>query len=129
MLILYLFYSSNIFELFNGITFLCYHAIMRTLFHPNRSDIQLTAILYALSDPIRLNIVRNLADSKELTCGAFDISIAKSTLSHHFKVLRESGVIEIRLEGRQRLISLRTTDLDNRFPGLLESIQTATKPF
>jgi len=117
------------FELFNGITFLCYHAIMRTLFHPNRPDIQLTAVLYALSDPIRLNIVRNLAGSKELTCGAFDIPIAKSTLSHHFKVLRESGVIEIRLEGRQRLISIRTTDLDNRFPGLLESIQTATKPF
>ena len=102
---------------------------MRTLFHPNRSDIQLTAVLYALSDPIRLSIVKNLAGGKELNCGAFDISIAKSTLSHHFKVLRESGVIEIRLEGRQRLISLRTADLDERFPGLLKSILTATKPF
>ena len=102
---------------------------MRTLFHPNHSDIQLTAVLYALSDPIRLNIVKNLAEGKEQNCGAFDICIAKSTLSHHFKVLREAGVIEIRLEGRQRLISLRTSDLDKRFPGLLPSILTATKPY
>lgn len=102
---------------------------MRTLFHPNTSEIQLTAVLYALSDPIRLNMVKALAGGNELNCGAFDLSIAKSTLSHHFKVLRESGVIEIKLEGRQRLISLRTADLDDRFPGLLKSILTASKPF
>jgi len=98
---------------------------MRTLIHPNRSDIQLTAVLYALSDPIRLSIIKNLAKNQELTCGAFDITIAKSTLSHHFKVLREAGVIEIRLEGRQRFISLRVSDLDARFPGLLQSILNA----
>jgi len=98
---------------------------MRTLIHPNRSDIQLTAVLYALSDPIRLSIIKNLANNQELTCGAFDITIAKSTLSHHFKVLREAGVIEIRLEGRQRFISLRVSDLDARFPGLLQSILNA----
>lgn len=100
---------------------------MRTLIHPNRSDIQLTAVLYALSDPIRLSIIKNLAKNQELTCGAFDITIAKSTLSHHFKVLREAGVIEIRLEGRQRFISLRISDLDARFPGLLQSILNAAK--
>jgi DNA-binding transcriptional ArsR family regulator len=100
---------------------------MRTLIHPNRSDIQLTAVLYALSDPIRLSIIKNLAKNQELTCGAFDITIAKSTLSHHFKVLREAGVIEIRLEGRQRFISLRVSDLDARFPGLLQSILNAAK--
>jgi DNA-binding transcriptional ArsR family regulator len=100
---------------------------MRTLIHPNRSDIQLTAVLYALSDPIRLSIIKNLAKNQELTCGAFDITIAKSTLSHHFKVLREAGVIEIRLEGRQRFISLRVNDLDARFPGLLQSILNAAK--
>jgi DNA-binding transcriptional ArsR family regulator len=100
---------------------------MRTLIHPNRSDIQLTAVLYALSDPIRLSIIKNLANNQELTCGAFDITIAKSTLSHHFKVLREAGVIEIRLEGRQRFISLRVSDLDARFPGLLQSILNAAK--
>jgi DNA-binding transcriptional ArsR family regulator len=97
---------------------------MRTLFRPNTSEIQLTAVLYALSDQIRLNMVKTLAGGNELNCGAFDLSIAKSTLSHHFKVLRESGVIEIRVEGRQRLISLRATDLDDRFPGLLKSILT-----
>src|SRR3954464_11865063 len=102
---------------------------MRTLFHPNRSDIQLTAVLNALSDPIRLSIVKSLACGKELSCGAFDISIAKSTFSHHIKVLRESGVIEIRLEGRKRFISLRVSDLDTRFPGLLSAILKATEPF
>ncbi len=100
---------------------------MRNPIHPNRSDIQLTAILYALSDPIRLSIIKSLAENQELNCGAFDISIAKSTLSHHFKVLRESGVIEIRLEGRQRFISLRVNDLDARFPGLLQSILNAAE--
>jgi len=100
---------------------------MRTPNHPNRSDIQLTAVLYALSDPIRLSIIKNLAKNQELTCGAFDITIAKSTLSHHFKVLREAGVIEIRLEGRQRFISLMVNDLDARFPGLLQSILNAAK--
>jgi DNA-binding transcriptional ArsR family regulator len=102
---------------------------MRTPFQPNQSDIQLTAVLYALSDPIRLGIVKNLAEHSEQNCGAFDICIAKSTLSHHFKVLREAGVIETRLEGRQRFISLRVSDLDTRFPGLLPSILKATDPF
>ena len=59
--LIYSFHSSNIFELLNSITFLCYHAIMRTLFHPNTSEIQLTAVLYALSDPIRLSMVKTLA--------------------------------------------------------------------
>lgn len=102
---------------------------MRTPFHPNRSDIQLSAVLYALSDPIRLSIVKCLAENREQNCGSFDISIAKSTLSHHFKVLREMGVIEIRLEGTHRFVSLRVGDLDARFPGLLQSILKATEPF
>ena len=80
---------------------------MRTPFQPNQSDIQLSAVLYALSDPVRLGIVKNLAENNEQTCGSFDICMAKSTLSHHFKVLREAGVIETRLEGRKRFISLR----------------------
>jgi DNA-binding transcriptional ArsR family regulator len=102
---------------------------MRIPFQPNRSDIQLTAVLYALSDPIRLGIVNNLAENREQNCSSFDISIAKSTLSHHFKVLREAGVIETRLEGTHRFVSLRIGDLDARFPGLLQSILKATEPY
>ena len=102
---------------------------MRTPFQPTQSDIQLTAVLYALSDPVRLGIVHNLAENREQNCGSFNISIAKSTLSHHFKVLREAGVIETRLEGTHRFVSLRVGDLEARFPGLLPSILNATEPY
>ncbi|RYL94294.1 ArsR family transcriptional regulator [Sporolactobacillus sp. THM7-4] len=95
---------------------------MRTLYHPNVHDIQLSTVLYALSDPIRLRIIRNLAECGEQSCSTLDISAPKSTLSHHFKVLRESGVINTRIEGTQRFISIRYTDLEARFPGLLTAI-------
>lgn len=71
---------------------------------------------------MRLDIVRQLATEGELTCNAFDCDIAKSTLSHHFKVLRESGVIFSRKEGTQHLNSLRREELDELFPGLLASV-------
>ena len=89
---------------------------MRTLYHPNREEIQFSSILYALSDQIRLQIVTMLLEKNEQSCGALNIPIAKSTLSHHFKVLRESGVMYTRLEGTQRFISIREDDLNARFP-------------
>lgn len=98
---------------------------MRTLHHPARDDIQLSSVLYALSDPIRLDIVLNLSKNGEKSCSALEIPIAKSTLSHHFKVLRESGIIFTRIEGTQRFISLRRDDLESRFSGLIESILRA----
>lgn len=64
----------------------------------------------------------DLAGQGEMTCGAFPYNIAKSTLSHHFKVLREAGVINTRIEGTQRYICLRTEDLEARFPGLMQAI-------
>lgn len=79
-------------------------------------------MLYALSDPVRLEIVRQLAFEGETPCGGVDLPVAKSTASHHFKVLREAGVIHVRQEGTQRCISLRRADLDGRFPGLLDAI-------
>lgn len=102
---------------------------MRTLFHPNRQDIRLTAILYALSDPIRLQIVTNLARDGELNCSGFGIEMPKSSFSHHIKVLRESGVIQTRIEGTQRFVSIRFDDLDARFPGLLQAVLQASEPF
>ncbi|MFF3031953.1 ArsR/SmtB family transcription factor [Streptomyces rubiginosohelvolus] len=93
---------------------------MRTLSHPARADIELTAVFHALSDPTRLSIVRGLVGVDEQSCGALDIPLSKSTLSHHLKVLRDAGVTHTRIEGTHRYMSLRREDLDARFPGLLD---------
>jgi len=100
---------------------------MRSLSHPERSAISLTGVLYALSDPARLAVVKALADGRESPCGEFEL-LTKSTLSHHFKVLREAGVIRTRVDGRRRLISLRREDLDARFPGLIAAVLDARAP-
>jgi len=91
--------------------------------HPLRSEIELPAVLHALSDPVRLRIVAALARSDaERSCGSFDVPVTKSTCTHHFKILREAGVIRQRQEGTARLNALRREDLDARFPGLLDTI-------
>ena len=96
-------------------------------FHPKTEDIEMPAVLHALSDPQRLRIVRVLAaDSAPRRCGSFDLDVTKSTLTHHFRVLREAGVIEQRVEGTARLNSLRRDDLDERFPGLLDAVLAPT---
>jgi DNA-binding transcriptional ArsR family regulator len=82
-------------------------------------------VLHALSDPARLAIVRRLAQGDECTCGMFDLGLSKPTLSHHFRVLREAGVVRTRPEGRRRMLSLRADDLNERFPGLLEAVLSA----
>ncbi|UBU63588.1 ArsR family transcriptional regulator [Acidithiobacillus ferrooxidans] len=101
---------------------------MRMFYHPDRDSLDLASILHALSDPVRLRIVQSLAQSGELTCGAFGIDAPKSTLSHHFKVLREGGVIRTRMEGVHRVVSLRMEDLNARFPGLVQAILTVLAP-
>ena len=93
--------------------------------HPTRAELELGAVLHALSDPVRLKIVAALAraeDGPPQTCGSFDVPVSKSTCTHHFKVLREAGVIRQENEGTARLNRLRHEDLDARFPGLLETI-------
>jgi DNA-binding transcriptional ArsR family regulator len=93
------------------------------LHHPDRDELQMADVLHALSDPQRLSIVRCLAeDPTPRRCGSFDLDVTKSTLTHHFRVLREAGVIDQREEGTARLNSLRRTDLDERFPGLLDAV-------
>lgn len=99
------------------------------LLHPTRDELQVAGVLHALSDPQRLSIVRSLAeDPTPRRCGAFDLCVTKSTLTHHFRVLREAGVIEQREEGTSRLNRLRREDLDARFPGLLDAILAAATP-
>jgi DNA-binding transcriptional ArsR family regulator len=102
------------------------HVAMTTkLLHPPATDLDLAAVLHALSDPVRLNIVRTLATEGERTCGTFEVAVAKSTLSHHFRVLREAGLTLTEPRGTQRVVSLRRDDLDARFPGLLDTVLAA----
>jgi DNA-binding transcriptional ArsR family regulator len=84
-------------------------------------------VLHALSDPARLAIVRWLSDGDACTCGVFDLGLSKPTLSHHFRVLREAGVVRTRPDGRKRMLSLRAEDLDQRFPGLLDAVLSARR--
>nr|WP_211116381.1 metalloregulator ArsR/SmtB family transcription factor [Glycomyces buryatensis] len=95
---------------------------MRDPQHPDPSDIMLTRVLAALSDPIRLGLVRLLADGQERGWGELRAPVAKSTLSHHLKVLRDAGVTRTRQEGTRCFVQLRRTDLDNRFPQLMEAL-------
>lgn len=100
------------------------------LVFPDREEIRLPAVLAALGDPVRLTIVAHLIDlgrNGESACVSFPLSISKSTLSRHFKVLREAGVIRQRDEGNKRLNRLRTEDLEARFPGLLHIIETQAR--
>jgi DNA-binding transcriptional ArsR family regulator len=93
---------------------------------PEREEITLEAVLHALSDPVRLGIVLKLREcGDERRCGSFDAPVTKSTLTHHFRVLREAGVICQRQEGTARLSRLRAGDLDERFPGLQDAVLRA----
>jgi DNA-binding transcriptional ArsR family regulator len=98
---------------------------MKLLHHPDRKDIQLASVLYALSDPIRLYVVSEIRKYGEQACNSFDVPIAKSTMSHHARTLREAGIVYTRPQGTQRIMSLRTDDLNARFPGLLDSVLQA----
>jgi DNA-binding transcriptional ArsR family regulator len=95
---------------------------LESLQHPDRDEIELAAVLHALSDPVRLAIVAGLARGEERTCKSFDLPVVKSTCTHHFRVLREAGVIRQRLDGTTRLNSLRRLELERRFPGLLDAV-------
>jgi DNA-binding transcriptional ArsR family regulator len=93
--------------------------------HPGVDEIELTAVMHALSDPARLQVVRALAVEHERACGTFDLGVSKATASHHFKVLREAGVTTKRIEGSRHYLTLRREDLDARFPGLLDAVLAA----
>jgi DNA-binding transcriptional ArsR family regulator len=94
--------------------------------HPRKEDITLAAVLGALSDPMRLKILKKLVDTGDgsLSCsGASPCpDMAKSTLSHHFRVLREAGLIRTRKRGVSHLNIVRWDEVNERFPGLLETI-------
>jgi DNA-binding transcriptional ArsR family regulator len=90
---------------------------------PNLTDISLTQLLKSLSDPTRLKIVQTLLRvGTEISCAQFETLGKKSNLSQHYRNLRQAGLISIRREGRHSYLTLRKTDLDRRFPGLIEVI-------
>jgi DNA-binding transcriptional ArsR family regulator len=92
---------------------------------PATDELELTAVLQALADPVRLRIVRELAAGGELACGRMALPVSDSTRSHHLKTLRAAGVTRTRVVGTQRLVSLRRDDLERRFPGLLTAVVAA----
>lgn len=95
--------------------------------HPERGEIELAAVLHALSDPVRLQIIGALANGGEVNCKSFALPVSKSTCTHHFRVLREAGVIKQRVEGTTRLNSLRRDDLESQFPGLIDAVLGAAR--
>lgn len=95
---------------------------MRALSHPASDEIELTRVLHALSDPVRLDVVRQLDRGGEATCAALDCGRPKSSMSHHFRVLRDAGVVRTRTDGAAHMNELRRAELDRRFPGLLEAV-------
>ncbi|MGH4031892.1 ArsR/SmtB family transcription factor [Actinomycetota bacterium Odt1-20B] len=97
----------------------------RTLAHPERAEIRLEGVLHALSDPMRLRVVRELARQGELSCSDIELPVTKSTCTHHYRVLRESGVIQQIYRGTAKRNGLRRDDLEALFPGLLDSVLTA----
>ncbi|MFF2324868.1 MULTISPECIES: ArsR/SmtB family transcription factor [unclassified Streptomyces] len=93
------------------------------------ASLEVTAVLHALADPVRLDLVRQLSGSDTaIACGRFDTTVAKSTLSHHFKILRNAGIIATHREGGQALNVLRTAEMEASFPGLLGAILPSTRP-
>ncbi len=104
---------------------------MRELYQPSIQEFKLSKILYALSDPLRLSMIKRLSANREICCGdcrtIYDVP--KSTLSHHVKVLRECGLISIRREGKHHFYSLRIEELESCFPGLLKSILSVSNEF
>jgi DNA-binding transcriptional ArsR family regulator len=100
-----------------------------TLPHPETSEIRIESVLQALADPIRLRIVRELArlGCDGAPCGSIDLPVTKSTRTHHLRILREAGVINVRPAGTSRISTLRRDDLDARYPGLLDSILGAAR--
>jgi DNA-binding transcriptional ArsR family regulator len=103
---------------------------MRPLLHPSIDDVTVAGILHALSDPVRVAIYAELATaSGATTCSHFlnviDRNIPKSTLSQHFKALREAGLVRSERNGVELRNISRCAEVERRFPGLIPAILSA----
>jgi DNA-binding transcriptional ArsR family regulator len=88
---------------------------------PCIDQVTLPEVLHALSDPLRLSILKVLMSGEETAWSGFSVSVAPSTLSHHMKVLRNAGLIVNRKDGTRCFVSTRP-EIETRFPGLLETV-------
>lgn len=95
---------------------------MRSSLHPTKSQISLPNVLFALSDPTRLRIVKAIGEHENMNCCDIKLDISKSTASRHFRVLREAGIIRMEPQGVVCINSLRRQELNELFPGLLDSV-------
>ncbi len=98
---------------------------------PDLATIPLVTVLHALSDPVRLEIVSQLAGCRArdaLACGQIVLPVGKSTASHHLKTLTAAGIVAYREEGTRKLMWLRKDELEQRFPGLIDSVLRAATP-
>jgi DNA-binding transcriptional ArsR family regulator len=97
---------------------------------PDLADIDVLTVLQALSDPVRLEMIRQLASCPAqdgLKCGQMRLPVKKAAASHHLKVLYEAGLVTGEKQGVYKIISLRREELDERFPGLLDSVLQAVQ--
>ncbi|MGV9452468.1 ArsR/SmtB family transcription factor [Streptomyces sp. NPDC003635] len=92
--------------------------------HTDPEDVTVQVALSAVADPVRMQLIRELAGSADWTrsCGSFDVPVGKAALSHHFSVLRGAGLVEQRDEGPRRVNRLRRGEFEARFPGLLDLV-------
>ncbi|MGA5067186.1 ArsR/SmtB family transcription factor [Streptomyces exfoliatus] len=95
--------------------------------HTDPDEVPLLTALSALADPVRIQLIRELAGSADWTrsCGSFDVPVGKAALSHHFSVLRGAGLVEQRDQGPKRVNRLRRGEFEARFPGLLDLLLRA----
>jgi DNA-binding transcriptional ArsR family regulator len=95
---------------------------MRYLPEPAPEALTLASVLYALGDPVRLELVRRSSTEPGMTCAVDGLQVPKSTLTNHWRILREAGVVRMAVDGRYRRIWLRSGELGDRFPGLLDVV-------
>jgi DNA-binding transcriptional ArsR family regulator len=98
--------------------------------HPTLNEMDLGAVLAALADPLRRRVVTTLIDEPEgteRTCASFDLGVSKSSLTYHFRVLREAGLVTHVDYGNSRKVKLRRHDLESRFPGMLDLLTNESR--
>ncbi len=102
---------------------------MKTYTHPPMRSVSLPVVMQALSDPIRVRIIRRLieAGDREFACNEFPMKVSKATRSHHFQILRDAGLIRTRVVGNKCMSSLRAEELEKRFPGLAAFLKDAPR--